>query len=56
METPRDSNRSNRSKYEAGNSPERDAMIRLMKEKRAERNQTRNTIKKTQTNELRLLP
>ena len=35
METPRESNRS---KYEAGNSPERDAMIRLMKEKRAERN------------------
>jgi hypothetical protein len=43
METPRDSTRS---KYEASQSPERDTMLRIMKEKRDQRNMTRNTIKK----------
>ena len=43
METPRDSTRS---KYEASQSPERDTMLRMMKEKRDQRNMTRHTIKK----------
>lgn len=53
MESPRESARS---KYEVSYSPERETMIRLMKEKREQRNLTRNTIKKNLSKDIRLLP
>ena len=53
METPRESTKS---KYQVAYSPERDTMIRMMKEKREQRNATRNTNKKSPTKDLRLLP
>lgn len=52
METPRDSARS---KYEVSRSPERDTLLRMMKEKREQRNATRSTNKKVHR-DLRLLP